>query len=162
MRNLGKRVLGDSEGVIRNGNWDGNDTCWRMAVDLNRAVLYGNAEGRLDPSSRRPYLSIVDGIIAGEGNGPLCPEPVDAGLLVAGTSPVTVDATVARLMHFDWRKVPIIRGGADPGHPLPLVPKPLDALRVRDLRTEKETLLNELTPGPRPFEPHFGWASLRS
>ena len=41
----GMRVLGDSRTTIRNGDWQGNDTCWRMALDLNRALLYGNPDG---------------------------------------------------------------------------------------------------------------------
>ena len=44
-RHAGIKVLGDSEKAIRNGNWSGNDTCWRMALDLNRALLYGNPDG---------------------------------------------------------------------------------------------------------------------
>ncbi len=33
--------------TIRNGNWQGNDTCWRMALDLNRALLYGEPRREL-------------------------------------------------------------------------------------------------------------------
>jgi len=50
MRNAGKQVLGDSDAVIRNGNWSGNNTCWRMALDLNRALLYANLDGTWNQS----------------------------------------------------------------------------------------------------------------
>ena len=33
--------------TIRNGNWQGNDTCWRMALDLNRALRFANRDGSL-------------------------------------------------------------------------------------------------------------------
>ena len=45
MRNAWERVLGDNATVVRNGNWHGNDTCCGMALDLNRALLYGNPDG---------------------------------------------------------------------------------------------------------------------
>ena len=102
MRNAGKVALGDSETVIRNGNWAGNDTCWRMALDLNRSLLYGNPDGSLREAGKaKHYLAIVDGIIGGQGNGPLCPDPVGSNVLIAGTDPAAVDAVAARLMGFD-------------------------------------------------------------
>lgn len=53
-----------------------------------------------------PRFSIVDGIIGMEGNGPIEGKAKPAGVLVLGEDPVAVDATVARLMKIDPRKVP--------------------------------------------------------
>jgi uncharacterized protein (DUF362 family) len=55
------------------GNWHGNDSAWRMAIDLYRLFLYADQEGRLHTRPVRRVFSIVDGITAGKGNGPLVP-----------------------------------------------------------------------------------------
>jgi uncharacterized protein (DUF362 family) len=46
----------------------------------------------------RPVVSVADGIVGMEGDGPLFGTPVAHGLLAAGADPVAVDATCARLM----------------------------------------------------------------
>ena len=45
-----------------------------------------------------PQLSVVDAIIAGEGNGPIYSTPIELGMLIIGEKSVPVDATCARLM----------------------------------------------------------------
>ncbi|HOX28620.1 MAG TPA: DUF362 domain-containing protein, partial [bacterium] len=80
IRSAGKTILGDSDVTVRNGNWHGNDTCWRMVLDLNRALLYGDANGLLDPGGKKRYLAIIDGIVGGQGNGPLEPDAAAAGV----------------------------------------------------------------------------------
>lgn len=95
------------------GSWWGNDTIWRTVVDLNRILFYWDAQrGQLAERPQRAFLSIVDGVVAGEGEGPLHPTPRPAGLLLAGFNPVAVDLTAARLMDFDWRKMPTLAGAA--------------------------------------------------
>jgi uncharacterized protein (DUF362 family) len=53
----------------------------------------------------RPGLAIVDGVVGMEGDGPIMGRPKPAGLLVMGRNPVAVDATCARLMGFDPRRI---------------------------------------------------------
>jgi uncharacterized protein (DUF362 family) len=52
-----------------------------------------------------PRFAIVDGILGMEGNGPIQGDPRPCGALVFGSDPVAVDATAARLMTIDPRKV---------------------------------------------------------
>lgn len=47
-----------------------------------------------------PELSIVDGILAMEGNGPGSGDPYDLGLLIAGRDAVAVDAVAADIVGF--------------------------------------------------------------
>jgi uncharacterized protein (DUF362 family) len=93
------------------GSWYGNDTLWRTILDLNRVIMYADKRGSLKGTVQRKFLNIVDGIIAGEGEGPLEPTPKRCGLLVGGKNPVAVDAVVATLMGFDYRKIPSIVNG---------------------------------------------------
>jgi uncharacterized protein (DUF362 family) len=67
----------------------------------------GIQESILDINSTlpAPQFSIVDGIVGMEGNGPIQGEPRQCGVLVLGDDPVAVDATAARLMTIDPRKV---------------------------------------------------------
>jgi len=89
----------------RTGNWWGNDTCWRSGVDINRILLYGvigqDGCGRLATKQARNYFSLVDGIVAGEGDGPLAPTPRYAGVLIAGFDPLSVDYVSTQIMGFD-------------------------------------------------------------
>ncbi len=106
-----QRMIRDQTGVgrIRNGAWYGNDTLWRSVLDVSRIVLYGFPDGQLSREFQRSYLSIVDGIVAGEGNGPVMPTERRCGVLLAGFDPVAVDICATRLMGFDYRKIPHLR-----------------------------------------------------
>ncbi len=52
-----------------------------------------------------PQFAIVDGIIGMEGNGPLQGEAKQSGVLIFGDDLVAVDATAARLMTIEPRKI---------------------------------------------------------
>lgn len=56
----------------------------------------------------RPALSIVDAVVAMQGNGPSAGEPVHTGCLIAGEDPVAVDVVGARLLSLDPGQVPTI------------------------------------------------------
>ena len=95
--------------ALSEGSWYGNDTLWRVILDLNRALLYSDKEGKMQNIPQRKYLSIVDGIIAGEKEGPIEPTPKETGIIIGGFNPVTVDYTCAEVMGFDWEKIPTIK-----------------------------------------------------
>lgn len=100
--NLGKGFY------LAGGAWHGNDTIWRMVYDINRIVRYAAPEGELKPTPQRDYVAIMDAMVAGEGNGPLQPLPVEAGLVLAARDPFKMDMVMARLMGFDYRKIPTL------------------------------------------------------
>jgi hypothetical protein len=161
-RNLGKRVMGDSSTTVRGGNWQGNDTCWRMALDLNRAFLFGGVDGCMsDQRNSRRYLTIVDGITGGEGNGPLCPDPVPSNVLIAGSNPGIVDAVAARAVGFDPARLPIV-AQAFARHHWPITEVPMEEVTVSDERVGRVVKLADVAPAiPGGFRPHFGWPILR-
>jgi uncharacterized protein (DUF362 family) len=91
------RILtGDSTSA---GSWYGNETIWRMTLDLNHLLYFGN-------HPPKQIISIVDGIVAGEGEGPLSPKAKPAGLLIGGENPAYVDAVLSRLMGYNISRVP--------------------------------------------------------
>lgn len=98
-------------------------------------VAYKNMNGLLSPRDKRrfhdynmrkaivdlttallPYLTVVDGLTAMEGLGPLEGTPVDMGLVMAGASPAAVDATAARIMGFLPEKLEYLREAEKAGH----------------------------------------------
>lgn len=105
-RRLENAVRG--EGFIRSGNWWGNRTTWRMCLDLNRCLYYSDAQGlHLDATKPvRTVLTVLDGIVAGEGDGPLAARNVALGVILASTDPVALDLAAIRLMGFDERRIP--------------------------------------------------------
>jgi len=95
------------------GNWYGNDTAWRMALDLNRIVLCGDERGKVSSLPVRKYFSLIDGVIGGEGNGPLHPEAFASKVVVAGLNPLSVDWAATLLMGFDPGHIPMYAHGAE-------------------------------------------------
>ncbi|AUX26501.1 hypothetical protein SOCEGT47_070700 [Sorangium cellulosum] len=138
--------LGAPPKVI-DGSWEGNNTLFRTILDLNRILFFASREGALRGEPQRRYLTIVDGIVAGEGEGPLGATPVRAGLLIGGFDPGVVDAVASRGMGFDPARIPLVRealGGA-------LLP----GSRLDDVE--------HLVDGPAPthrFRPPRSWPSL--
>ena len=92
------------------GSWYGNDTIWRTVVDLNRIVMFADKSGVMKNEQQRKVLNIADMIVAGDGEGPLTPDPVYMGMLVAGENVVDTDVVIATLMGFDVEKIPLYRG----------------------------------------------------
>jgi uncharacterized protein (DUF362 family) len=58
-------------------------------------------------------IAIVDGIVAMEGDGPIMGSAKPLGLVIVGTNPTAVDATVARLMGLAPERVPYLQLAAD-------------------------------------------------
>ncbi|MEQ1868457.1 MAG: DUF362 domain-containing protein [Vicinamibacterales bacterium] len=57
----------------------------------------------------RPALSIVDGIVGMEGDGPIMGRPRPVGVIAMGTDLPAVDATCARLIGLDPDKMPYLK-----------------------------------------------------
>jgi len=155
---IGNKVFGDTRQVIRSGNWYGNDTIWRMILDLNKVLLYGNSDGSMRTdhyNSRKRYIGIVDAILAGEGNGPLTPEPINMGYIICGSNPVAIDAVCAVLMGFDPKKIPSIAKAFDVKH-YPLCDFTYDEVRI-GFDGSEFSLDGLPLEKVVPFEPQFGW-----
>jgi uncharacterized protein (DUF362 family) len=104
---VSRRLNRDQLGV--EGSWSGNDTVWRMCVDLNRILLYGQPNGVLGSQPARQVLHIADAIIAGQGDGPLSPQPLPLGLILAGNNAAAMDWVGSEMLGYDPRRVAIVR-----------------------------------------------------
>ena len=140
------------------GSWHGNDTISRTTLDLNRIVRYAARDGGMQQTAQREVLSLVDGVIAGDMDGPLAPRPRQAKVLVAGENAVAVDMVLARMMGFRFEAIPAIV------HALEGL---VGVWRLADFRPSE---LRVISPSARwngllvegggeslGFEPHQGW-----
>jgi len=154
---LGKKIFGDTNtNTIRSGNWYGNDTTWRMVIDLNRILIYADKSGNIQDNPARRIFCIVDGIIGGEGDGPLNPTPKREGMVLAGTNPVAVDLACARIMGFDYKRLPMLIQALD-YHSLPITAFEYDEIVCKSKAQQYDRSLDEFDEVSLAFKPHFGW-----
>lgn len=92
------------------GSWGGNDTLWRTILDLNRAALYAGEDGVLRETPQRRLFTIVDALLAGEGEGPMAPEPVPLGCLLGSAHPLTAEIAATRLARWPEKDLRQIGG----------------------------------------------------
>ena len=86
----------------------------RMLVDINAYF--------------KPTLSICDGVMAMEGNGPSQGKPRKMGLLAASRSPHKLDLVLAALIHMSREDVPTLEAAYERG----LIPSTVQELTVSD------------------------------
>jgi uncharacterized protein (DUF362 family) len=90
--------------------WYGNDTTWRMVLDLNKLAIFGKGDGTLAETPQRYLYSLCDGIIGGQGDGPLKPDPLPFGIVSFTNNSAANDIAMATLLGFDYRKFPLLLG----------------------------------------------------
>jgi hypothetical protein len=109
IQTVGTRENLNRKFYISAGSWYGNQTIWRMVYDLNKIILFAAREGGpLTKGQQRAYTAILDGLTAGEGNGPLQPLRFDAGVIAASEDPFLLDMSMAHMMGFDYTKIPLL------------------------------------------------------
>jgi uncharacterized protein (DUF362 family) len=81
------------------GSTSGSKLLLHNDYDFNAAIVEINL-------IRTPDFVVIDGIVAGEGSGPLKNTPVDARIIIAGRDIVAVDTVAATFMGFNPAKIP--------------------------------------------------------
>ena len=90
---------GQNAKVKHRGAWPGNDTIWRMVGDLYQGMK----------KKERRYFTVIDGIVAGEGQGPFCPTSKNANTLIAGEDLLATDIAAVRYMGFEPEKISYLK-----------------------------------------------------
>ena len=158
-----KKIIWDTHKVIPfkddiyEAMWYGNDTLWRTLLDINRIVFYADKNGKLRDTPQRKYFCLIDGIVAGEGNGPLSPNPLTPGVLIAGYNSAAIDAVAASIMGFDIDKIPLVKKGLEDGQQKrPVFQGSREQIEV--IEGERTLSLAELQKSKNlKFEPHPAW-----
>lgn len=153
---LGRKKFGaDYLGNIIGGAWYGNDTAWRMSLDLIRIILYSDRNGRIQDRPQRKFFSVIDGIVAGEDEGPLAPTNKPAGVIIAGQSPLTTDIVASSIMGFDFEKMPTFKVGLEQSW-LADWPNGTKSLQIHSNRPDWQSL-EEIRANHLGFLPSRGW-----
>jgi uncharacterized protein (DUF362 family) len=137
LRRIESAVL--PEIVERSGNWWGNDTAWRMVVDLVSILRKRRKDVGL------PTLFLYEGLVAGENAGPLAPDPLQLGLLAASVDPVMGDWAIAREIGVDPLRIPLLREARERG------------IWSQENWEEPDVLHSFGSRVPRSLKPHPGW-----
>lgn len=125
------------------GAWEGNDTCWRMAADLYLALMMRD----------RKCFTVMDGVVAGDKNGPFSTGRREARTIISGDNLVLADCVAVRLMDFKidlvrYLKALLQREKLD----LSQVRVVSDGYDVRDFFNDRRRYLS--------FTPPSGWPNL--
>lgn len=154
VKKMGRVFFGDTQSVVRSGNWHGNDTCWRMVLDLNKCLFGYDGEGRPRSKPLR-YLAVVDGIVGGEGNGPMAPDAKPCGVVLAGRHPAAVDAVAATMMGFDPAKIRLLKNAftMERASFVDFQPHEIETVSNREAWRGGLAEMEDRFE----FKPHFGW-----
>jgi hypothetical protein len=104
-----QRVYQLVTGTDYGGSWIGNETIWRMILDLNRIFLFADADGNISTEKKRNAFYLVDGFISGVKNGPLTPHVIKPGIVAAGFYAAMVDKAILELAGIEPAKIPLYR-----------------------------------------------------
>ncbi|MGA2204234.1 MAG: DUF362 domain-containing protein [Terriglobales bacterium] len=151
------RYLRPFQDNVNEGMWYGNDTLWRTLLDVNRTLFYSDKEGKIRDTIQKRYFCLMDGIVGGEGDGPISCDPVTPGVLLAGFNPVAFDAVGASLMGFDIDRIPLVKRGLEQPSAKPLFRGGRGTIRVID-GDETLTLQEFQTRRNLKLAPHPNWA----
>jgi uncharacterized protein (DUF362 family) len=99
--------------LVFGGAWPGNDTLWRTIFDIN-AIVRWRGQGGAVLETPRPVLTLMDAVVAGQGDGPLRPTPANMGCLAFGLDIGIMDVTMTALSGLPWRQIPLLAHLVDP------------------------------------------------
>lgn len=116
--------------------------------------MYADKNGVMSQDRQRKMFILADMIVAGEGEGPLCPQPKFMGILAGGWEQIAVDTVIAALMGFSAERIPAIaNAGFGTKYSLSndVITITSNALAYRD------KTIREIRQEAVPFIPTSGW-----
>ncbi|MBQ3950039.1 MAG: DUF362 domain-containing protein [Bacteroidales bacterium] len=95
--------------TLNNAGWYGNDTIWRTVMDINKIALYGDINGQIHKERQRRLIIFMDGIIGGQGDGPLHPSPSPLGIVAMSNNSYLLDSVAGELYHLNFNRIPLLK-----------------------------------------------------
>jgi len=78
-------------------------------LDLNHILYFYNIEKtQLEITPQRSVITIVDGIVSGQSEGPLTPIDKAIGIIIGGFNPAIVDALMAEIIGYNISRIPTV------------------------------------------------------
>jgi uncharacterized protein (DUF362 family) len=100
-------VMGSPVNHFRQKSYEGRNEKGLMHSGGNRGLSYNLF--RVAEMGVRPDLSVLDGVVGMEGDGPVSGPSIDHGVVLAGTDFLAVDRMGVELMGIDYQKVIYLR-----------------------------------------------------
>ena len=133
-----------------------------MVTGVHKVELHRNSPSPRDFVKRvadvyevsKPHLSIVDGIVGMQGDGPSWGELRDIGLVLAGADAVSVDAVVSDIVGLPFAQDislnEVVRRGLGEGliENIEVLGEPLDAVRIPDFKHSQTSRISTNVPSP--------------
>lgn len=140
---------------LLDGGWLGNQTVARTTIDLNNILYYYDLKTQqMQPNPVRKVFHLVDGIVAGEGNGPLRPIAKPVGVMAAGFNPLLIDTILAEMIGYQPYAIKTIQLGY--GHrESKLVPKDFSGIEQISLTLNGETIQFQQLPKLNFLKPKY-------
>lgn len=102
------KISRPNQGESMAGTWYGNDTVWRMVMDLNIIAIYGKKDGTLANEPQRTIFTLCDAIVGGQKDGPLQPQPLASGVLFFSNDSFLSDEVAGHLYRLHLDKIPLL------------------------------------------------------
>ena len=133
----------------------GNDTTWRMGMDIARILKHSENTGLLHDNERRKIIVFIDGIVSGEGKGPLAPTAKPYGYLSYSDDIATGDYVAACFMGLNPESLPVIKRAFDiPSYALTKMKiSEIQAVVNGTLYDQEKLKLLDI----KPFKMPYGW-----
>lgn len=118
------RAVAESDVLIslpkmKTHHWVGVTLCLKNLFGVLPGIIYGWPKNLLHyrgiersildlARTVKVHYGIIDGVVGMEGDGPIMGRPKPVGVLVLSPFPLAADATAARIMGFEPRKIPYL------------------------------------------------------
>lgn len=152
-RCIGKKLDKLEDNRKKFGAWHGNDTIWRTIMDVNKIVYFVNKEGALCDEKQRTVLHFGDMVVCGEGEGPLMPSYKKVGGILFSDNPVAFDFCVAKIMGFDYKKLPTLEKALKDQS---MIKEEASEINLCSNANDFNRLVNDIEIDFK-FEPSVGW-----
>lgn len=137
------------------GNWSGNDSAWRMTSDLAYII---KEKFKFDRTKKeKSFMTLVDGVIGGELEGPLRPDGVKSNSLIAGFDPFFVDIVSTILMGFDYTKIKYLNPRNNTNMDLTQENIDVGEVYLNGNKHSMEQFSKTIRNHVKPFKAHAGW-----
>jgi len=71
--------------------------------------MCADKNGKMQNTEQRRFYSVIDGIIAGENEGPLNPNTISTGIIIMGCNLFLTDLIAIKLMGFNFQKMRLMK-----------------------------------------------------
>lgn len=131
--------------VVTQGKWSGNNTLWPAIVDISNIWLKKDIR----------FFAVIDGILAGDKDGPIFPRPRKEGIVIVGDDYLITDIASTYLIGIDPMKVKYLQ------YYIKNNKIDYNSIEIKSNVNKYHTLFNLSREDTLKFEPTDAWATIK-